>query len=588
MRHSSKARPGIPQGKEGDRELGMVLVLTLLVVLGVSAIAMAMMQNGRMGRMTALNQKHRISTFTAADGMVSLLAQEVINGNAAKYLDSGRTGRILGKVWYGRPGTGVGAFRTLTASVPHSDTLSSPYLGAILERSDYGVKWTGWLLPPITGVYTFVTRSDDESRFYLSSDAEERNLSSQPVCRIEPGWVVAWPVAGSAVSQPIPLVAGRRYYFEYYHKQGNGWDVGQVGWNGPEFFAERPISGAYLSRYKTDPEWTGTTRIGAVPTRYRLSGLGMDLYRIAAEGVLTRPGSVRDTVSRLALVQSLSLKGPPVPPPARLRLPVIYRDFPSLGVHPEFDMAGPTWGVFRNMVQATLTDSTAVDAAHFGRTRIPKPVFNQAAPNFGCGVNKWFKDWTFDQWDYQYANSSDCRKTRFNAAGNTYQHAKHLDHLEFELDETQGPYTYVFSRMGDMVTANPQTSNRGEAEFFPLNWRGRDPAWSPNNFSFCMEMHTTFLHQSGLKFEFTGDDDVWVFINNRLVMDLGGIHESTNSIVNLDDLSGLDYGKTYAFDFFQCERHTMSSTTRIVTNLKMGRPMGRPKGNWRRDYGNSD
>jgi fibro-slime domain-containing protein len=576
---------GRPQDK-GER--GMVLAMTLFLVMGVTAIATAIMFNSRMGRMSALNYKNKIRTFAAADGMVSLLAQEVINRNAAKYLDSGRTGSIQGKIWHNLPGPGVAAFQTLTTRVRPSDSLISRYLGSQLDRSDYGIKWTGWLLPPLSGTYTFYTRSDDESRFYLSSDAEERNLPSRPTCRIEPGWVVAWPTSGTAVSQPISLVAGRRYYFEYYHKQGDGWDIGQVGWSGPDFFAERPISGSYLSRFKTEPEWSGTAQVGAVPARYRLASLGLDSYRIAAEGALAQPGRARDTTASVHLEQGMSLRGPPVPPPARLRLPVIYRDFPSDGSHPEFNPPGTVHGPFRRMVQPILTESTAVDAAYFGRNRIPKPTFWQAAPNYGCGVDKWFKDWTFDQWDYQYASPTDCRKTRFNAAGNTYQHVKSRDSLEFVLDESQGPYTYVFSRMGNFNSGNPQTSWRGEAEFFPLDFRPRDPAGTSHNYSFCMELHTTFLHQSGLKFEFTGDDDVWVFINNNMLMDLGGIHPSVSASLQLDDLTWLDYGQTYPFDLFQCERHTMRSTSRIVTNIKMGRPTGPPRRSWRRDYGNLD
>src|SRR5690606_11788176 len=48
---------------------------------------------------------------------------------------------------------------------------------------------------------------------------------------------------------------------------------------------------------------------------------------------------------------------------------------------------------------------------------------------------------------------------------------------------------------------------------------------TPRNLSFTTETRFVFEYQGGESFQFSGDDDVWVFVNNQLVVDLGGLHE---------------------------------------------------------------
>jgi fibro-slime domain-containing protein len=159
---------------------------------------------------------------------------------------------------------------------------------------------------------------------------------------------------------------------------------------------------------------------------------------------------------------------------------------------------------------------------------------------------------------------------------------KYKDSLPFVLDPTQGPETYVFSRKGDLV----------EPGYFPLDTingvRVNDPPDMNHNYSFCTELHTTFKYQSGLKFDFWGDDDVWVFINRHLVIDLGGVHKSASAYVDLDAMTGLTYGQKYDFDLYQCERCPGASVSRMVTNIARPQLKGKPVASWKRDYGGLD
>jgi len=110
-------------------------------------------------------------------------------------------------------------------------------------------------------------------------------------------------------------------------------------------------------------------------------------------------------------------------------------------------------------------------------------------------------------------------------------------------------------------------------EFFPLDGQGwGNEGFKPDhNFSFTTEVHTTFQYNGGETFSFSGDDDVWVFINGKLAIDLGGLHPVQMDQVSLDaaaDMLGISKGKVYSLDLFHAERHSTASNFRIDTNLQ--------------------
>lgn len=108
-------------------------------------------------------------------------------------------------------------------------------------------------------------------------------------------------------------------------------------------------------------------------------------------------------------------------------------------------------------------------------------------------------------------------------------------------------------------------------DFFPLDGAGFGGEGEDHNFYFTLELHTRFRYDGGEVFRFSGDDDLWVFINGRLAIDLGGVHEAEDQTIALDAAAarlGIAPGNEYALDFFQAERHVTESNFQIETTLE--------------------
>jgi fibro-slime domain-containing protein len=103
-----------------------------------------------------------------------------------------------------------------------------------------------------------------------------------------------------------------------------------------------------------------------------------------------------------------------------------------------------------------------------------------------------------------------------------------------------------------------------------------DPNWGPempakqHNFSFTTEIRYWFPYDSSksYKLDFTGDDDVWMFVNKKLAVDIGGIHTPQNGTITISNANAATYGLTnggvYEVEVFQAERQTTSSSFKLT------------------------
>lgn len=97
------------------------------------------------------------------------------------------------------------------------------------------------------------------------------------------------------------------------------------------------------------------------------------------------------------------------------------------------------------------------------------------------------------------------------------------------------------------------------------------------NYNLTLEGHAQFIfyEDDNLFFNFTGDDDVYLYINGVRVLDMGGGHAISKCGIKLNDvknLCGLKDGQVYDFDFYYMERHGTAANFGIDTNIKIVDP----------------
>lgn len=121
-----------------------------------------------------------------------------------------------------------------------------------------------------------------------------------------------------------------------------------------------------------------------------------------------------------------------------------------------------------------------------------------------------------------------------------------------------------------------------DATELPMRYGSADPKLADSkgqshNFLYSLKSSSKFVYQKGghQYFYFAGDDDVYVFVNGHLYIDLGGAHVPLDGEIDLDDIAnqhpeyGIQSGKVVSLDLFYLERHTDQANFYAKMNFKL-------------------
>ncbi len=157
-------------------------------------------------------------------------------------------GALLKEHWSGIEGGAISSLGSY-ANFPHKPSgrefITSFECLAQDWTNAYGTRVTGYIVPPVSGSYTFAVSGDDVAELYLSTDATTNNRSLIASVASATGYRV-WNAQPSQQSAARALVQGQRYYVELLHKENTGTDHWSVGWMRPGDSAFSVVPGSAL------------------------------------------------------------------------------------------------------------------------------------------------------------------------------------------------------------------------------------------------------------------------------------------------------------------------------------------------------
>lgn len=163
-----------------------------------------------------------------------------------------------------------------------------------------------------------------------------------------------------------------------------------------------------------------------------------------------------------------------------------------------------------------------------------------------------------------------------------------IDGTETYLRKVIKNYKVVFDQNGDSYKLTKVIDQNGKQlaaagdNFFPLDKVSRsEKSDNDHNYFFGMRYDVTFKigdYVGPLKYTFTGDDDLWVVLDgNKIVIDLGGIHDAATKTVDLwdyvkgEDGEIIDKEKEHTLTILYMERGAYKSNCQMEFTLPSAR-----------------